>query len=286
MRAHPANVPARYLAILAHRLRWRKPIPPPQRVLAPRTLNEKIVRKMLLDGRDYLVTTSDKLAVRSHVAAIAGRDVLTELYQTAATPEAIDFRRLPDQFVLKPTHLSGEVAVVVDKAAADLDQLRAQAGAWLEQAYGRFKGEWWYLKIPPKLIVEEFLSDGGESPPDFKLFAMNGGIELIQVDTGRARKHHRELFLPDWTRVDCTLKFSSPPTPTPRPPLLDDMITLAGMLSHGTDFVRVDLYQLPGRIVFGELTHAPGNGAEEFSSKEFHHWLGARWEQPRRYTPE
>jgi hypothetical protein len=61
------------------------------------------------------------------------------------------------------------------------------------------------------------------------------------------------------------------------------MIDLAQRLAAGTDFVRVDLYQLADRIVFGELTNYPAGGDSPFQPESFNTVFGAPWTVPRRY---
>ena len=58
---------------------------------------------------------------------------------------------------------------------------------------------------------------------------------------------------------------------------------MAEKLGIGTDFVRVDLYDVDGRIVFGELTSYPAGGDSPFYPESFNEVFGRPWTVPRRY---
>ena len=61
------------------------------------------------------------------------------------------------------------------------------------------------------------------------------------------------------------------------------MIAIAERLGADTDFVRVDLYVLPDRIVFGELTSYPAGGHSPFFPDSYDEEFGSHWTVPRRY---
>ena len=46
------------------------------------------------------------------------------------------------------------------------------------------------------------------------------------------------------------------------------MIGLAEILSEGTNFIRVDFYEINNRVYFGELTFFPGSGFTPFVSHQ------------------
>ena len=47
------------------------------------------------------------------------------------------------------------------------------------------------------------------------------------------------------------------------------------------DFVRVDVYSVSGRIVFGELTNYPAAGTDNVNPVSFDHEFGSYWRLPR-----
>jgi len=138
--------------------------------------------------------------------------------------------------------------------------------------------------VPRRVIVEELLAspDGGV-PDDYKFFVFHGECGFVQVDAGRFGHRTQDFFDPRWNHLDLS---GGPPwaDPQPRPPArLAEMIDVAQRLGAGTDFVRVDLYNVGGRIVFGELTSYPAGGDSPFYPERFNEEFGRPWTVPRRY---
>lgn len=247
-------------------------------VVRPRTFNEKLIYKRLMDRRPYLTQTADKYAVRDFVAGRIGEQHLSDLYAVVDTPDQLDVSALPSSFVVKPTHGTKCVALVPDKDHLDLDTLKTDASRWLDRRWPV-----WNRRIPPRLVVEEYLGDErGRPPSDYRLFVMNGEVPMIAVDAKASGTIVRSLYTSAWERLDATYgRPAGPDLPPPRQ--LTEMLQIATTLAEGTDFVRVDLYEVDNRIVFGELTHSPAAGGQTFAPLSFDLWLGSQWKQPRRY---
>lgn len=276
------------------------------RTTRPRTFNEKVRYKMLRDHRPLLVTFADKAAVRDHVASCVGEAYLPESYGVLTDPSGLLNLDLPDGYVVKPTHGSGAV-VVVSPQAPEHARLPAPGGAWiychvrpesvarpelvrvcaewLDQLYGQGPNrEWAYGRVPRQIVVEELLtgSDGG-IPDDYKLFTFHQQVRFVQVDTGRFGHRTQDFYTPDWDRLQLSGGPAWAPTAQPPPERLREMVQLAQRLSAGTDFVRVDLYDLADRLVFGELTSYPAGGNSPFDPERFNEEFGRFWTVPRRY---
>jgi hypothetical protein len=258
---------------------------------------------MLRDHRPLLVTFADKAAVRDYVASRAGAQYLPHVYAVVDDPRDLAELSLPEQYVVKPTHGSGVALVVSPEApaeatlppaqwgwvyrhvrpgAVDVDDLVAVASGWLEKLYGQGPNrEWAYGHVPPRVIVEEKL--GRTIPDDHKFFVFHGTCRYIQVDAGRYGARTQNIFTPDWEHLPVS---GGPPwadPPPERPVRLDEMIGLAEKLGAETDFVRVDLYHLPERVVFGELTSYPAGGDIPFDPESFDAEFGRHWTVPKRY---
>lgn len=276
------------------------------RTARPRSFTAKVRYKMLRDHRDILVTFADKWAVRQYIAAAVGSDHLPVLLAVVDDPADLLPLDLPPSYVVKPTHGSGAVIVVSPAAdagtrlppvryswvyrhvraeSANRLELAAIGAHWLGQLYGRGPNcEWVYSRIPPRILVEELLQGpGGSVPDDYKFFVFHGRCHFVQVDAGRFGRRTQDFFLRSWEH----LPFSGGPPwaepPPPRPHRLDEMMQLAERLGAPTDFVRVDLYLLPDRIVVGELTNYPAGGDSPFNPPHFDEIFGRPWTVPRRY---
>lgn len=272
----------------------------------PTAFTEKVRYKMLRDHRPLLVTFADKAAVRDHVATVIGAAYLPIAYAVLPDPAELTTLDLPDEFVVKPTHGSGAVVVVsyaapesarlptpegawvyshVRPEFADRRQLAAIAASWLEKLYGQGPNrEWAYGRIPRQVIVEELLRGAdGSIPDDLKFFVFQGRCRYVQVDAGRFGARTQDFYSADWVHLGLSGGPAWATTPHARPERLPELIRAAERLGADTDFVRVDLYDLPERVVFGELTSYPAGGYSPFHPERFDAEFGSHWTVPRRY---
>jgi hypothetical protein len=276
------------------------------RTRKPRTFTDKVRYKMLRDHRMLLVTFADKAAVRGYVASRIGERYLPETFGILADPDELRELDLPSAYVVKPTHGSGAAIVVSPRAsedaalppaddswgyrhvrpsAVDRGALADIARMWMSQLYGQGPNrEWAYGHIEPAVIVEEMLTaPGGGIPDDYKFFVFHGRCRYVQVDAGRFGGRTQDFYDAEWRHLPMS---GGPPWASPpheRPERLDEMIGLAETLATETDFVRVDLYSLPDRIVFGELTSYPAGGDSPFYPESFNAEFGRHWTVPPRY---
>ena len=107
------------------------------------------------------------------------------------------------------------------------------------------------------------------------------------LDCGRFAEFRVNLYRPDWSPVDADWLDGDVhhprASPTAAPAALSRMVELAEALGQETDFVRVDLYDLDGRIVFGELTNSPAAANARFEPRAFDLEVGSWWTLPKRY---
>ena len=243
---------------------------------APETFNEKLHWLMLKYRPSVVSDLACKYTARGYVARRVGAEVLNELYGVWDDPRAIPFPALPNEFVLKVTWSSGQNVFCRDKSQLDIDGTRRQLAKWMRRS-GYWDGrEWAYKKIKPRIIAERLLADGdGDVPVDYKFFCFGGKPTIIQVDTQRFTDHRRDLFDPEWQPLPVTLEYPSSGQTIPRPGTLPMMLTIAAALSRPFPFVRVDLYSIEGRAIFGEMTWYPGGGLERFDPGTYDADLGA-----------
>ena len=272
----------------------------------PQSFMDKIQYKILRDHRPLLATFSDKYAVREYVANAVGPEILATMYGVADCADDLRAFELPRQFVVKATHSCGGVVLVTDNApfdepvnrdatgwtyhlvhpdALDFDDLVSLCNHWLENNYGGGpRYEWGYSTIPHRVMVEELLTDpSGAIPADYKFFVFHGEVRIVQVDSDRHGSHRQNLFLPDWTPIAAEIA-ARPLSPPPQPPSqLAEMLNIASRLGKDTDFVRVDLYAVADRIVFGELTNYLLGGRRGFVPASFDAEVSSWWSPPKRY---
>jgi hypothetical protein len=273
----------------------------------PRTFSEKVRYRMAYDRRPQLTMLADKVAVREYVAERAGAQYLTHVYAVMEPGDRVPWDKLPRQFVGKAAHGSGAVVVVSERGRSglprDLSLVEWQrfvvhpdlldratfeqlAAKWLTLnfEYGPARlPEWAYRDIPPRVMFEELLQDAaGNLPVDIKLYVFDGQCELITVDYDRFDGHKRDHLSPDWKRLPISSRFPAAAVSMERPASLPQMLDVAAALGSGIDFVRVDLYDIDGKVVFGEMTTSPMSGRTRLAPAEADLWLGSHWNvQPR-----
>jgi hypothetical protein len=247
-------------------------------IIRPKTYNEKVLHRMLFDRRPILTRLQDKYAARDYVKERLGEDVLPRLYWVTKNPSDIPFDDLPTSFVVKPTHGSGWYRLVSDKAVVDRQELIERCKFWLSENYYYAEREWVYKYIEPRLLVEEYVTDGTEPDPiRYKLLVFHGNARVITVEVGVPGQSSYGFYGRSWERLPGFYPRWKKMGALARPKHLDAMIQYAEILSDGLDFIRVDLYDTDAKVYFGELTTCPGGGTTRFGPKEFDRDLGALW---------
>jgi len=276
----------------------------------PRTFNEKVRYKMVHDRRRVLTLFADKVAVRDYVEDKLGRGYLPALYQVHDSATAIRWNDLPREFVCKASHASGGAILVTSTAdpsvslpdytpaghrrfvvhpdAFDPERATQLLERWRTMPYGwaGWKREWAYKDVRPRVLIEELLRDAtGSIPADYKCYVFGGRCRLVEVHQGRFDTFVVDRYTRDWEYLPFDwVGVPRSGIPKPPPARLDDLLHVAETLGEDMDFVRVDLYLLGDRIVFGELTHYPAGGNGPFDPAEYDVRIGSWWNAPRRYS--
>jgi hypothetical protein len=226
---------------------------------------------------------ADKYAVKDYVAERIGREYIIPTLGVWDRFEDIDFHELPEQFVLKCTHDSGGLVICRDKQTLDMEKARTVLTESLHRDYARIAREWPYKDIPRKIIGEKLMWDDSQRTGlrDYKFYCFDGEPKFLYVSLGMdnhatARMSFLNL---DWTfapfRRRDYLPFEQLP---PKPVNYEKMLELARKLSEGEPFLRVDLYEIEGKIYFSELTFTPCGGMMQFDPDQWDQTLG-QWIQ-------
>lgn len=249
----------------------------------PRTFNEKLQWLKLYDRRPVYTMLADKYAVRKHIAAVLGERYLIPLLGMWEHPEDINFTALPNQFALKTNHDSGGVLLCHDKARFDVPGAIAKLNQHLHQNFFEVGREWVYQGIPRCIIAEALIGppDGG-APLDYKLMCFNGKVRCTFVCSDRGSESGLKVTFYDrnWMPLPFTRHYPSSQTPIPRPSCYEEMVEIAERLSSEIPFCRIDLYEIEGRVFFGEITFFPGGGFETFNPDEWDTTLGTWMKLP------
>lgn len=249
----------------------------------PRTFNEKIQWLKIHDRNPRHTDMVDKLAVKDIVTKIAGSEYVIPTMKVYNSVEEIDLNELPEAFVLKTTHGGGSGGVVVckDKNKLDIQTAKAKLLKSLHSKDSRYR-EWPYSNVPRKIIAEHYMEDENGELRDYKFFCINGEPKFLFMASGRMKDGALTFDFLDMDYNWLPVRNGHPNSKTPpqKPQNFDKMIELARKLSQGEAFVRVDLYNIRGKIYFGEYTFFHFSGLTPFEPEEWDEKFGDMIELP------
>lgn len=250
----------------------------------PRRFTEKLQLYKLHYQNPVMSQCVDKYEVRKYVESKGLGHILNEVYGIYDHFDDIDFESLPESFVIKSTTGGGglNVIIVKDKHSSDIDEIRRQASSWYVHKPG-FKNmgrEWAYIGMPgTRIVIEKLLQDNNTDYvaglSDYKMMFFNGKFKILWIDKDRYTNHHRGFwnerleFMSDiYSDHDTFL------TPPELPDNIMEMISIGEKLSKDFPYARIDLYNVEGKVVFGEITFYPWSGYVKFHPDDFDFQLG------------
>lgn len=247
---------------------------------SPRTYNEKLNWLKLYYRNELMPKCADKFQAREYITGKGYGEFLPKLYWHGDSPNEIPFDTLPNSFVIKSTSGSGNNIIVHNKANLNIPSTVNTIKKWMKEKYLIAYGEWFYEKIKPSIIVEEFLSDGkNEVPADFKLFCFNGlkgGVLCTAVDIDRFKGHRRLIYSDKWeylANVDFGFDNAGEDL-IAKPPCYERMCEVAKDLAQPFPHCRVDFFVIGSRFYIGEITFFNGAGFDRVSPVEYNIQMG------------
>lgn len=234
----------------------------------PKTLQEYVFKLIIDAAKDpeklqSLADIADKVKVRESVSQRVGEKYLTKLYGHWKKVSDIDWDALPQKFAIKTNNGCGTNIIVRDKSKLDIADAERKLRKWMEYPYGQLTGQPHYWAIEPEILAEELLEIDGDPtalPADYKFLCFNGQPKYIIYYEGRRVNGHEffnAVYDLDWNQVDSSVVKNPVKHSVARPESLAEMTEVAKALSKGLPLVRVDMYDINGRPVFGELTLTP-----------------------------
>lgn len=230
----------------------------------PKTMNEKLQWLKLYNRKPEYTQMVDKVLAKDYVAKKVGEKYIIPTLGVWNHFNEIDFDKLPDQFVLKTNHSGGGDGVVICKEKSKFDRKAAEKKLEysLRQDISRSLVEWPYRSIKRKILAEMYL---GDNPIDYKFYCFDGDADVVMMCTERETGHPKFYFFDkDWNlrRLNKRGKEAPEGFTLPKPEGMDEMFSIASKLSEGLPYARIDLYNIEGKIYFGEITFFPSSGFE------------------------
>ncbi len=241
-------------------------------LLHPQDYGDYIFMDNILGRHNHHAYLADKVAVRDYVAGKGLGSILTKIYGVWDDAEKIDFSALPKGFALKCNHSCATNIICQDKSSLDIDEAKNKLNKWLKQKHP-IRFEQHYRRIKPLIYCEELIpfNDDGSFPADYKIHCAGGVPVFIQCcfertsgDAGR-----RVIYDTKWNNLHYVINdvhYSD--DDCDRPPHLREMLEDAAILSKGLEYVRVDFYDTPQRVIFGEMTLTPMGGWLSYFKQE------------------
>lgn len=256
----------------------------------PRNLNEKIQYLSLRTDTGVWTRLSDKYLVRDYVKECGLEDILVPLIGKWDSADDIDFKALPSCFILKTTHGSGDSIIVKDKSCCNVAEIRSSIRKTLKETYGLSEGNPHYSKIKPAVVAEELLENDEVSARystsliDYKIWCFNGKAYYIWTCTNRTKNGTMVMtYDADWyahPEYSVFTRHYMRGETISKPEGLDRMLHIAEILAKPFPVVRVDLYNLQGKIYFGEMTFTSLGGLMDFYSDDFLNYTGSLIDLP------
>lgn len=238
--------------------------------------NEKIQWYKVFYHKEILTQLVDKFLVKDYVKRKVGSHILNKTIKVYYKSSDVNFKELPDSFVIKGVHGCGFNLIVPNKKELNKIKARLLLKKWMiKNQYYRGGLEWAYKNVQPKLIAEPFLSDNGKTPTDYKFYCFNGKPVYVRIDSFIDHKKTRCFYDMNWIKQEFT-KGASLLTPyeISKPENFNEMKDIAVKLSDEFPFVRVDLYSIKGKTIFGEMTFYPRDGRSWFFPEKYNKIIG------------
>lgn len=250
---------------------------------SPQTFNEKLQWLKLHDRKPEYTTMVDKYAVKMYVADIIGEKYIIPTLGVWNHFDEIDFDKLPNQFVLKCTHDSGGIVICKDKNKLDLKSAKKKIEKSLKQNYYWSGREWPYKDVKPRIIAEEYMIDeSGYELKDYKFFCFNGEPKMMFIATDRGSDTKFDFYDMEFNHLPFNNGHPNANKQIKKPKNYSTMLALSAKLSFGIPHVRVDFYNINGKIYFGELTFFHWSGLVPFEPEEWDYKLGSWLKLPER----
>ena len=244
---------------------------------APQTFNEKLQWLKLHNCKPEYTIMVDKYAVKQYVADRIGDEYIIPTLGVWNHFDDINFHTLPNEFVLKCTHDSGGLVICKDKSTFDKTDAKRRIEHCLRRKYYYIHREWPYKNVPPRIIAEQYMTEEeNQELIDYKMMCFNSKVKATFVCTNRFNSQGMNVtfYNTEWERLPFERHYPASKVDIEKPKTYDEMVRLAEKLSEKIPFVRVDFYEIRGKVYFGELTFYPGSGFEEFSPEQWDKTLG------------
>lgn len=257
---------------------WARRMPYRLDLKNPQTFNAKLQWIKLYDRNPLYTTLVDKYRVKEYVRERVGDEHVVPLLGAWDSVDDIEWDKLPEQFVLKVNHDCGGQVICKDKSKLD----KAKAIEKLRKAFAKnyyYEGrEWPYKNVKPKVFAEAYLEDEYGELRDYKFFCFDGEVKAMFIASDRQTEGEEvkfDFFDADFNHLPFTQGHPNAEVQPQKPKGFEEMKKLAAKLSKGLPEVRVDFYDVNGKVYFGEFTFFHFGGMVPFKPVEWDYTFGS-----------
>ena len=246
----------------------------------PETFDEKLWWLKYHYHNPLMIECVDKYKVREYVKGCGMEHILNDLYGVYDNADEIVWADLPQEFFLKTNHGCGCNFWCKDKNTFPIKKVSKKLNKNLKENYYYQSREWPYKDVRPRIIAEKVLKS--ERLVDYRFLCFSGRVEYLFVDIdtcndegGHKVEARRNIYTKDFELLLYKVtRENFPAELVQKPDNYDEMVRCAEKLARNFPFVRVDLYNIDGKIVFGELTFFHAGCSSIFNPREFSFELG------------
>jgi len=241
----------------------------------PQTFNEKLTWLKLHYHNPLMTTLADKYRVKQYVAEKIGSEYVVPCYGHWKTPEAIEWDKLPERVFLKTNQDSSGGMVVCKSSKEDMEKVNKLFGKKLRENHYWGVREWAYKHIEPCILAEEYLDEEtGHELHDYKFWCFNGKPIYMYI-TNKGKIVKENFYDMDFNPADINHGFERTQPEYEKPANFEKMKAFAQTLSQGLPFVRMDFFNVKGKLYFSEYTFYDWGGVRPFVNRETDLKLGA-----------
>lgn len=252
----------------------------------PVRLSEKLQWLKLYDRNPLYTTLVDKYRAKIWLEDKFGKDHVIPTLFVYQNANEIKLADLPSSFAIKCNHDSGSVFLCHDKSKGifldkhmhkyNFDEVKQKLNEGLQHNYWRNAIEWPYKNVKPCIICEKLMiQKDGTLPNDYKLFYINGHFEFAYVSYDREGINDRCMYDENWHRLpfvyveEWAYNEKMNTSNVPKPSSFGDMLEFGSKIAQNFKFVRVDFYDVDGKMYFGEITPFHSAGYAIFVPQEY-----------------
>jgi hypothetical protein len=246
---------------LAHKIMYYKAMRKKLDLKNPKDLNQKIIYSIIYKYGEKEAMLSDKYAVKKYIENLQIPDLyFAKIYKTYNSVDDINLSELPDKFVLKTNHGCKDFQICSNKDVFDMVPVKKKLDYSLKRNMAKEICEYFSVNIPPILFAEEYLETSCNAPFDFNFYCIHGVVEVAMIINYKKKNITINTFDRNLNALDIVSDGFFTDDCVIIPDNCQKMIEVAELLAKPFPFVRVDLYNVDGKIYFGEFTFTPTAG--------------------------